>query len=96
MKKRTESNLVTAVLRYLEVLQNLKVIGFYDRLNSGKILARRGDRVFMVRLCQTGTSDGFIALNDGSMIWWECKIGKGKQTLEDLRNFLKSVGVKVL
>lgn len=73
-KKRNESALVTAVLKYMQCLENSKRIAWVDRLNSGTI--KFNGRLF--RGCRAGTPDIYAIMNFGNMIWIECKSEKGK------------------
>lgn len=67
--KRKESNLLTACLNYLAVLENKKEIVWVDRLNSGKIFTGK----YMIRLCRKGTPDAYMLLNNGKIIFLETK-----------------------
>ena len=90
MKKRNESSIVTAILNYLQVQENLGKIAFCDRMNSGKAfvgapqMARnaspRGFRGRMVRLHRAGTPDIMVLLKTG-VLWLEVKTDTGKQEL---------------
>jgi hypothetical protein len=60
-------------------LATAKKIVWYDRLNSGVILTKRGD---CVRLCTAGTPDIYVILNSGVILWIECKAGKYRQDIE--------------
>jgi len=71
MKKRTESSLVTALLQYLQCLENSKQITWVDRLNSGAAVV--GKR--RIRLCRKGTPDIMVVLKNGNMLWIEAKVG---------------------
>ena len=68
-KKRNESSLVTACLNWLQCQENLGNIAYVDRMNSGRISG--------VRLHRAGCSDIIIILNDGRVVWCECKTEKG-------------------
>ena len=78
MKKRTESSLVSACLKYLQCLENIGHIIWCDRLNSGS--AQQGKYRF--RLCREGTPDMFCILNDfkGTVVWIEAKTDSGELT----------------
>jgi len=80
-KKRNESTLVTACLQYLQTHENLGNILHCDRLNSGAVKTE-GRRV---RLCRRGTPDLFFIMNNGLMVWCECKVGKYNLTDDQLR-----------
>ena|SRR3990167_528386 len=86
-RKRKESGLITAILEYLQCLENNKSISWVDRLNSGRIFipnasqssgnrppfnARRSGR--SIRLCRPGTPDIYVILNNGKMLWIEGKV----------------------
>jgi len=78
-RKRKESGLITAILEYLQCLENNKIISWVDRLNSGRIFipnaqlnARRSGR--SIRLCRPGTPDIYVILNNGKMLWIEGKV----------------------
>ena len=81
MKTRRESDLLRACLQYLQCLENNKTIRYVDRLNSGSIFipnqGRKGGR--RIRLCRAGTPDIMVVLNDGGMVWVECKSDTGTQ-----------------
>ena len=91
MKKRNESSIVTAILNFLQVQENLGKIAFCDRMNSGKVFvsapylpvdaSRRGFRGRMVRLHRAGTPDIMVLLKTG-VLWIEVKTDTGKQELE--------------
>ncbi len=87
MKKRTESNLVTAILMYCQVLENAGRIMWVDRLNSGDTTVVKKYRLksgatkqytHKIRGCRPGTPDIYIILIDGKMLWVEAKTNKGK------------------
>lgn len=92
MKKRNESSIVTAILNYLQVQENLGKIAFCDRMNSGKVFvsapysptnaSRWGFRGRMVRLHRAGTPDIMILLKTGGVLWLEVKAETGRQELE--------------
>ena len=85
----SEAQIKKAVSDYLTILQNQGKLWF-ERLNSGSILAKKGDRVYKVQLCREGTADFIVifywhplgAPNKGSVVVWffEIKDNKGKQT----------------
>jgi len=74
-KKRTEAQLVTAIKRYLQVLENAGDIEWHDRLNSGFVTTGKNRGFFG---CRKGTPDIYIILNNGSaVVWVEAKSEKG-------------------
>jgi len=75
MHKRNESSAVTAILSFLQCLENSGKICHVDRLNSGVIYAH-GRKI---RLCRPGTADIYVVLNNGGIVWIEVKAGKGEQ-----------------
>ena len=87
MKKRTESQLVTASLKYLQTLENMGVIAWADRCNSGKFFTGK----YMIRGMRTGTPDILCILSDGSVLWIECKFGTYGLSIEQLM-FKEMVG----
>lgn len=80
-KKRTESSIVTAILKYLTCQENSKKIAWVDRLNSGRMVFKRGNRFQSIRMCRPGTPDIYVLLNTGGVLWLECK-NTGKQEIE--------------
>ena len=84
---RTESTLVTEILKYLQCLENLGQITWVDRLNSGRFTV--GNR--MIRGCRAGTPDIYVILNTGEILWIEAKTDKGKQTAPQ-KEFQKMIG----
>jgi len=73
MIKRNESNIVTAILRWLISLETLGKITWVDRCNSGAIKTGR----CFIRLHRKGTPDILIFIRN-SVIWVECKMeGEG-------------------
>lgn len=92
MKKRTESQLTTACLKYLQVLENAGDILWVDRLNSGSVLVRKGRATYKIQLCRPGTPDIMAILRSGSILWIENKIGKGK--LSDEQKDFMSMALK--
>lgn len=81
MKKRNESSIVTAILKYLQCLENSGKIVYCDRLNSGRVVFKRGNKFQSVRLCRAGTPDIMVLLKTG-VLWLEIKDDKGKQEIE--------------
>jgi len=84
MKKRNESSLVTACMKYLQCLENLGKIAWHDRLNSGSynVTTRRRDKHGVwtsynsrVQGCRKGTPDIFFVTPYGQVVWVECKRG---------------------
>ena len=92
-----EAELKLAVSQYLEYKTNLGEL-YADRLNSGAIYEKRGDRVYGVKLCREGTADFMVLKGRGaflgqrleSLIFLELKSDKGKQRPEQ-REFQKLV-----
>ena len=80
VKKRTESNLVNACLKYLKVLENQGNILWAMRLNSGAIFT--GKR--MIKLSPPGTPD-IVFFNTTHLVWIECKSPTGKLSERQLR-----------
>jgi hypothetical protein len=95
-KKRTESNDVTAILQYLQVLENGKYIFWCDRLNSGKIFipAGMGRSARLVRLCREGTADIYFVSLKGLFVFVECKVGKNglSPAQRKFRDMIQSAG----
>ena len=85
MKKRTESQLTTACLQYLQCHENLGAIRWVDRLNSGYVYAKKGKSVYRVLLCRPGTSDIFFITKKGRVVWVENKSAKGKLTEDQVK-----------
>jgi len=94
-----ESELSKAVRDYLQYQANLGKV-YFDRLNSGSLLAKSGDRIYKVNLCKSGTADYFViqwvypqgAPNKGwtRVIFLELKGKDGKQR-GDQKDFQVSV-----
>lgn len=78
-----ESELVRTVRDYLQLLENQGKIDWYERLNSGEVLAKQAAAVYKVKLCRPGTPD-FIVLHYGLPIFFECKKKGGKLSEEQL------------
>jgi len=81
-----ESDLKLAVSQYLEYLTNQGKL-YADRLNSGAIYEKRGDRTYGVMLCREGTADFMVIRKDPiaiktiafpQVIFLELKGDKGK------------------
>lgn len=85
MRKRTESNLVTACLKWLQVMENLGKIAWCDRMNTGKVFIPRGNKGRIIRLHRAGTPDIMIVTNEGSLIWVECKQDDGQQSEDQVK-----------
>ena len=97
--KRREQDLLTAILNYLIVEENMGRIIHCDRLNSGKLyipytLKSGKQKIRRVRLCREGTPDAYFITNKvvidnqeriGVMVWIECKTKKGKQREEQVK-----------
>lgn len=54
-----EKDLKLAVSQYLEYKTNLGEL-YADRLNSGAVYVKRGDRTYGVQLCREGTADFIV------------------------------------
>jgi len=84
MRKRTESTIVTSILKYLQIHENLGNILWCDRLNSGKFKMEGR----FIRGHRAGTPDIFVILKYSSdpavpaILWVEAKTGKGRQSRE--------------
>jgi len=83
-----ESDLKLAVSEYLEYGVN-QGRWYADRLNSGSVLVKRGEKTYRVNLCREGTADFmvFLKANLGGadflkLIFLELKGKKGKQRPE--------------
>lgn len=100
MKKRRESGLVTSCLGYLQNHVNLGHIWRVERLNSGSVRIGGGRCPFCkkvsqgrnVRLCSAGTPDIMVILNNGLMVWIECKTEKGELSTEQIE-FQQAVNI---
>lgn len=94
-KKRNESSLVTAVGKYLQVLENNGAISFWSRQQAGKLPFQRNDKWQSIRLGREGVSDIWCIANRRNpkeiiknyidcsffvMVWIECKLDNGKQS----------------
>ena len=76
MQKRKETDIVYAILKYLQVLENLGKIAHCDRVNSG--MFKVGKR--MIRGARPGTADIIAYLNTGIVMHFEVKTDTGKQS----------------
>lgn len=75
MRKRTEtSGVVRPIGEWLQLQENAGKILWWDRLNSGQIVFKRGGVWQKVRLCREGTPDMYCILPSGAIIWIECKV----------------------
>ena len=86
--KPSEGELKLAVSEYLEYKTNSGEL-YADRLNSGAIYEKRGDKTYGVMLCREGTADFFVfhKVNVGGaeflkLIFLELKSATGKQRPE--------------
>jgi len=98
-----ESELKRSVEDYLTYQMNLGKL-YYDRLNSGSILARRGDKTYKVALCREGTADLYVLQKwhprgapnkwETRVIYLECKTERGKQRPEQggFQNLVEAQG----
>lgn len=87
-----EKDLKLAVSQYLEYGTN-QGKWYADRLNSGSVLVKRGEKTYRVELCREGTAD-FMAIQEATIlgldrieqririIFLELKGDKGKQRPE--------------
>ena len=97
-RKRKESDILSSILGYLEVLKNLKCIAFADRRNAGKVVVGGGNcpicktkiKGHYFRGARDGTSDIEIVLLDGVTLWIEVKTKNGQQR-ETQKEFQKVV-----
>jgi len=84
-----ERDLMRTVDEYLRYQQNMGKLWF-TRLNSGNILAKKGDKFYNVKLCDEGTADFEVVKgNIDTMIRPRCRViflelksETGKQSLE--------------
>ena len=79
-----EAELKKQVWDYLQYQMNLGKL-YFDRLNSGAIYEKRGDKTYGVQLCREGTADFFILQRGGCwdrcrLLFVELKGDKGKQS----------------
>ena len=74
--KEKESGLQRTCLEFLQYLENLDSIVWWDRLNSGEAFVR-GRKI---GLCREGTADAYIMLHGLRFVFVEFKRGKEKQT----------------
>lgn len=85
-----EAELKSEVHKYLKKMMELGQL-YYDRLNSGKILALYGGKKRAIWLCRPGTADYFV-LQDGSIYFLELKAGSTKKKrTEDQSEFAGQV-----
>ena len=79
--KQTEGQLKLACENYLQYLMNQNLL-YWDRLNSGNIITKRGKYTFRVRLCREGTADLFVLIKGDRghpvVIFIELKEPKGQ------------------
>ena len=83
-----ERDLKLAVEDYLTYLMNQGKL-YFDRLNSGSLITKRGQSTYRVNLCREGTADFYVIrkVNVGGadflkLIFLELKGAKGKQRPE--------------
>ena len=83
-----ESDLKRQVWDYLQYKTNAGEL-YFDRLNSGAIYEKRGNKTFGVQLCREGTADFMVIRKDTynvgdwlfpAIIFLELKGDKGKQS----------------
>ena len=73
-----EAELKKTIETYLQIEQNLGHLVF-NRLNSGEVLVKRGEKVYKVNLCQEGTPDFIVhKLDAGGTFYLEVKGEGGK------------------
>lgn len=82
--KRTESSLVTALGKYLQVLENLGTIAFWSRQQAGSLTFQRNGKWSKVRQGREGISDLWAIALNGDMLWIEAKTDIGKQRPEQV------------
>lgn len=91
--KRNESSLVTSILAYLQILENLGSIAFYNRQQAGTMAyTKNSGKVSAMRLGRKGVSDIWCipkykgACREGYsiMIWIEVKLDNSKQTPDQI------------
>ena len=77
----SEKDLQRAVTDYLTIKMNMGELVF-NRLNSGQVIVKRGDKHYALNLCHTGTPDFIVHQNrnrDGyTTFYLELKGEKGK------------------
>lgn len=96
-----EAELKYAVSEYLQYKMNAGEL-YFDRLNSGSLLAKRGEKVYKVELCREGTADFFVLtmFQSGSriprIIFLELKSEKGKTSpaQNDFKVLVESQGAQ--
>ena len=76
LKKRNESNTITALIEYLQTLQNLGHIRWHFRIQCGAVLTAH--KTFL-RLAQEGSPDLLCVTKNGVWISIEAKSAKGGQ-----------------
>lgn len=91
-RKRNESSLVSALMKYLAVLECNGQIAFFNRQQAGAITFQRKDKWSKIRLGREGVSDlwciPLIACGDcksAPMIWIEAKLDGQTQSEEQLQ-----------
>ena len=88
----SEADLKYAVEEWLQYKMNAGEL-YFDRLNSGSVLVKRGEKVYRVELCREGTADFFVIrarryfanapqIITPEIIFLELKSEKGKQRPE--------------
>jgi hypothetical protein len=78
--KQREKEILKSCLQWLQCLENNGTIHYVDRLNSGRMIIPNKNGTFRaVRLCRQGTPDIMVVLNNGGMVWVECKAEGGTQ-----------------
>lgn len=88
LKKRSESNLVTALGNYLQTLENLGKIAAWSRQQAGNLCIPGKNKFYKIRLGREGISDLWVLpimpkLWCGSitpMIWIEAKLDNEEQS----------------
>jgi len=82
-----ESELKYAVEEYLQYGMN-QGKWYFDRLNAGSVLVKRGEKVYRIELCREGTADFLVLTMFQCGLWipriifLELKSEKGKQRPE--------------
>lgn len=95
-KKRTESNLVTALGNYLQTLENLGKIACWSRQQAGNICIPGKNKFYKLRLGREGISDLWVIPmtyqcgvehigKPFPMIWIEAKLDGEEQSPAQIR-----------
>jgi len=101
-----EADLQRCIANYLTYLMNQGKL-YFDRLNSGSVLVKRGDKTYRVELCREGTAD-FMVIRTRQyfrnapqviapeIIFLELKGDKGKQSQaqKDFQDSIEAQGTE--